>query len=95
MANKYRVKAKRSKEVKDYDEFDTTTLIDESKSLRFEDLGLKLPQIPPTQVISIRLPSELLNEIKAIGSQRDIPYQALIKLFLSKSVAGMKKNPHR
>jgi predicted DNA binding CopG/RHH family protein len=77
--------------INDYDATDTTGMIDSSKPLKFEDLGLKLPDVPPTQVISIRLPSRLLNELKAISSQRDIPYQALIKLFLSESVSRFKK----
>jgi predicted DNA binding CopG/RHH family protein len=87
--NKGRTKAR--KEITDYDHTETSLFIDKSKPLKFEDLGLTLPSTPPTQVVSIRLPSELLNEIKAIGSQRDIPYQALIKLFLAESVAEMKK----
>ena len=81
----------KGKEITDYDQVDSSSMIDASKSLRFEDLGLKISPNPPTQVISIRLPSELLNEIKAFGSQRDIPYQALIKLFLAEAVTKMKK----
>ena len=77
--------------VGDYDAADTANMIDPSKLLKFEDLGLRLPEIPPTQVISIRLPSPLLNELKAISSETDIPYQALIKLFLSESVSRFKK----
>jgi predicted DNA binding CopG/RHH family protein len=77
--------------IRDYDVSDTSTIIDSSRPLKFEDLGLRLPDIPPTQVISIRLPSRLLNELKAISSERDIPYQALIKLFLSESVSHYKK----
>jgi len=50
-----------------------------------------LPAVPPTQVISIRLPSPLLNELKAISSETDMPYQALIKLFLSESLTRFKK----
>jgi len=65
--------------------------IDPSKPLTFEDLGLRLPEVSPTQVISIRLPSALLNELRAISSETDIPYQALIKLFLSESVSRFKK----
>jgi len=65
--------------------------IDPSKPLIFEDLGLRLPEVSPTQVISIRLPSALLNELRAISSETDIPYQALIKLFLSESVSRFKK----
>ncbi|MDC0358571.1 BrnA antitoxin family protein [Oligoflexia bacterium] len=95
MVNRKKTGAKRKStkkmtEIRDYDEFETTEMIDSSKSLRFKDLGLKLPDTPPTQVVSIRLPSDLLNEIKALGSQRDVPYQALIKLFLSESLENIK-----
>lgn len=82
---------KKRKEIEDYDQNDTSAMVDTSKALKFEDLGLKLPETPPTQVISIRLPSELLNEIKATGSQKDIPYQALIKLWLAESLQRLKK----
>ncbi len=91
MKKKIRNKARSPKEIKDYDTADTSHWVNPAEALKFEDLGLKLPETPPTQVVSIRLPSELLNELKAIGSQRDVPYQALIKLFLSESVAQMKK----
>lgn len=80
------MKKKNYKVIDDYDDVDTTSFIDKSKPLRFEDLGIKLPEKAPTQVVSIRLPTALLNQIKAIGSQQDVPYQALIKLFLAKSV---------
>lgn len=76
----------RGKIIDDYDNQDTTTMIDASNPLCFSDLGVKLPETPPTQVVSIRLPTMLLNQIKAIGSQQDVPYQALIKLFLVKAV---------
>ena len=79
-------KTNKSREIKDYDDFDATEMIDQSKPLSLEDLGLKLPDTPPTQVVSIRLPSQLLNQIKAYSSQMDIPYQALIKMILSKSM---------
>ena len=79
---------KKSSEIGDYDHFDATEFFDASKPLTFGDLGLKLPEQAPTQVVSIRLPTELLNEIRALGSQRDVPYQALIKLFL---YDGLKK----
>ena len=77
--------------IRDYDAFETTRLIDKSRPLKFEDLGLALPEVPPTQVVSIRVPSHLLNELKAISSEADIPYQALIKLFLSESAAKYRK----
>jgi hypothetical protein len=84
-------RAKRRYAIADYDTVDTAGMIDPSKPLKFEDIGLRLPDIPPTQVISIRLPSALLNELRAISSQADIPYQALIKLLLSESVSKFKK----
>ena len=75
-----------SEPVKDYDYDDTTAFIDKNRPLKFEGLGLRLPEQPPTQVVSIRLPTDLLNQIKAIGSQNDVPYQALIKLYLADAV---------
>ena len=80
-----------AREIHDYDAVDTTQMIDRSKILNLEDLGLKLPEQPPTQVVSIRLPTELLNELKALGSAQDVPYQALIKLFLRQVVDKTKK----
>ena len=81
----------RRTEVRDYDQRDTSRMIEPDRPLRFEDLGLELPSTPATQVISIRLPSSLLNEIRAYASERDIPYQAAIKIFLSDSLRRRKK----
>jgi hypothetical protein len=84
-------KARTRRAIDDYDEVDTTGMIDASKPLKFADIGLRLPEVPPTQVISIRLPSALLNELRAISSEADIHYQALIKLFLFESLSKFKK----
>jgi predicted DNA binding CopG/RHH family protein len=84
-------KGKARRVLGDYDAVDTADMIDLSKLLKFEDIGLRLPEVRPTQVISIRLPSPLLNELKAISSEADIPYQALIKLFLAESILRFKK----
>lgn len=77
--------------VRDYDAVDTVHMIDPSEAIRFEDIGLRLPETRPTQVVSIRLPSRLLNELRAISSQTDIPYQALIKLFLAEAISRFRK----
>ena len=66
-------KTRRRAEIRDYDTRDTSTMIDPRKSLAFEDLGLDLPKPPPTQVVSIRLPSALLNQLKAFASARRDP----------------------
>jgi hypothetical protein len=88
---KSKSKKRAQRAINDYDAVDTAAMIDPSKPLKLEDLGLKLPAAPPTQVISIRLPSRLLNELKAFSSERDMPYQALIKLFLSESLSRRRK----
>lgn len=81
----------KSKEVSDYDNTETSSFVEQNKPLKFADLGLELPDVPPTQVVSIRLPSQLLNELKALGSEQDVPYQALIKIFLREAVSRVKK----
>ena len=78
-------------EITDYDFNDTTDFINVKKPLKLKDLGFTLPEIPPTQVVSIRLPTILLNQIRALSSQSDISYQAMIKIFLSSAVAQAKK----
>ena len=91
MAKTRKTRRGRIGEIRDYDDRDTSTMVDPGQPLTFADLGLELPKRPPTQVISIRLPSALLNDIKAFASARDIPYQALIKLFLSESLERRKR----
>jgi predicted DNA binding CopG/RHH family protein len=41
---------------------------------------------PTTRSISIRLPEYLLNRIKEIANEINIPYQSLIKNYLKKAV---------
>jgi predicted DNA binding CopG/RHH family protein len=80
-----------NKIIAEYDQMDTSSFIDHETPLTFEELGYQLPEVSPTQVVSIRLPTYLLNEIKALGSKNDIPYQALIKLFLARAIKKEKK----
>jgi len=91
MARNRRARRSRLEEIRDYDDRDTSTFIDPAKPLTFTDLGVALPKAPPTQVVSIRLPSTLLNELKAFASARDVPYQALIKLMLAEALARRKR----
>jgi predicted DNA binding CopG/RHH family protein len=44
------------------------------------DLDLEFPS--PTQSISLRLPREILNRIRILADERDVPYQSLIKMWL-------------
>jgi len=42
-----------------------------------------LPNLKPTtRTISLRLSESMLNQIRLIANQRDVPYQSLIKMFL-------------
>jgi predicted DNA binding CopG/RHH family protein len=42
---------------------------------------------PSTETISLRLPSALLSELRALANRRDVPYQSLLKVFLAERVA--------
>jgi predicted DNA binding CopG/RHH family protein len=42
---------------------------------------------PSTTAISIRLPDSLLAQIKQAANKRDVPYQSLIKVWLSEKVS--------
>ncbi len=41
---------------------------------------------PTTESISLRLPSYLLARIKQLENNKDVPYQSLMKIFLSEKV---------
>ena len=43
---------------------------------------------PSTETISLRLPTALLSELKALANKRDLPYQSLLKVFLADRVAS-------
>ena len=48
-----------------------------------------------TRTISLRLPQSLLEALKSIANKRDVPYQSLLKIFLSDRVSeemGLKEN---
>ena len=91
MKNAHKTKKRRPKEIRDYDERETSSMIDAARPLALVDLGLDLPKAPPTQVVSIRLPSSLLNQLKAFASARDVPYQALIKLLLAEALERRRR----
>lgn len=38
---------------------------------------------PSTSTISLRLPDFMLEELKLLAHQRDVPYQSLLKVFLA------------
>lgn len=51
-----------------------------------------LPRLKPsTKTISLRLPEPLLDRIKMEANRRDMPYQSLIKLWLSSEVSASRR----
>ncbi len=61
---------------------DSTEYIDWSKADKAIFPNLKLT----TESISLRLPSSLLVRIKQLANEKDVPYQSLMKVFLSDRV---------
>ena len=61
---------------------DSSELIDWSKAKR-----AKFPELKPSsRTISLRLPQMLIDELKILAHKRDIPYQSLLKSFLTERV---------
>jgi predicted DNA binding CopG/RHH family protein len=61
---------------------DSSGVVDWSKAKK-----VRLPNLKPsTTSISLRLPVSLLEQIKIAANKRDVPYQSLIKTWLSEKV---------
>jgi predicted DNA binding CopG/RHH family protein len=46
-----------------------------------------LPKLKPSlKTISIRLPEPMLAELKLLANKSDVPYQSLMKIFLSERI---------
>ncbi len=68
---------------------DTADYVDWSKGriVRFPNLK------PTTTTISLRLPTPLLADLKALANKRDVPYQSLLKVFVAERVAAEQRLP--
>jgi predicted DNA binding CopG/RHH family protein len=69
---------------------DTTDYFDFSNANRVEiefDPGIEAP----VKSISLRLPREMLNQLKVLANKKDIPYQSLIKVYLAEKIAEERK----
>lgn len=55
--------------------------------------ALSMPNLKPsTKTISLRLPESLLESIKIEANKRDMPYQSLIKAWLSEDIKQSRRN---
>ena len=61
---------------------DSTDYIDWSKG----KIGVFPELKPSTKTISLRLPESLLAAIKTLANKKDVPYQSLMKVFLSEKL---------
>lgn len=74
--------ATEDQERKFWSEQDSTDFFDWSKAVQPTFPELK----PSTTAISIRLPISMLEELKSLANQQDVPYQSLMKLYLAERI---------
>jgi predicted DNA binding CopG/RHH family protein len=57
----------------------------------FDSSNLKrasFPKLKPSlKSISIRVPSDMLAELKTLANKKDVPYQSLAKVYLARQIA--------
>ena len=74
-----------------WQEQDTADYVDWSVAER-----VRLPNLKPsTATISLRLPEGMLEELKVLANQRDVPYQSLLKVFLAERLAAERDRKRR
>jgi len=74
-----------------WEEHDTADYVDWSAAKR-----VRLPNLKPsTAAISLRLPQSMLEELKVLANQRDVPYQSLLKVFLAERLAAERARKRR
>ena len=61
---------------------DSTDYVDWAKARRALFPNLR----PSVKTISIRLPESLLDALKTLAHERDVPYQSLLKMMLAEQV---------
>ncbi len=74
-------------ERKFWEKHDSTPFVDWKQAERVRFTKLK----PSTTAISIRLPTDLLEQIKTSANRKDVPYQSLIKLWLAEKMASQTR----
>lgn len=71
-----------AEEQKFWSKADSTEYIDWKKAKR-----MVLPNLKPSlKTISLRLPESMIEELKLLANKRDVPYQSLLKMFLSERI---------
>ena len=70
---------------------DSTDYIDWKQAKR-----VLFPRLRPSvKSISLRLPESMLDKLRLLANQRDVPYQSLLKIFLDERIEQeMRPRPH-
>jgi predicted DNA binding CopG/RHH family protein len=71
-----------------WERHDSTEYLDWSQAKLAKFPNLK----PSTKTISLRLPESLLDRIKIEANKRDMPYQSLIKVWLTDNVVERRRS---
>ena len=62
---------------------DSTGYVDWNQAKR-----VKLPQLKPSlKTISLRLPAAMIEDLKILANRQDVPYQSLLKVYLTERIA--------
>jgi hypothetical protein len=68
---------------------------DSADEIDWEAPGVKLEFDPdierPTRSVTLRLPRRLLQELRVLAKDRDVPYQSLMKILLAEKVAEIRR----
>ena len=70
---------------------DSTEYIDWSTATRSKPVKLK----PTLRTISVRLPVAMVEDLKLLANQRDVPYQSLLKVFLAERLQMEREKRRR
>ena len=73
-----------------WDKNDSVDFVDWSKAKPVTMSNLK----PSVKSISVRLPEIMLEELKLLAHKKDIPYQSLMKIFISEKIEDELEKLH-
>ncbi len=66
---------------------DSTQYVDWPSAKRRKLINLR----PTLRTISLRLPVSMIEDLKVLANQRDVPYQSLLKVFLAERLAQERR----
>lgn len=68
---------------------------DSADEIDWQGPGVRLEFEPdverPTRPVTLRLPRRLLQELRVLAKDRDVPYQSLMKILLAEKVAELRR----